>query len=309
MKKLVYHVAHETPVHTKMLKDMERYYEVVVTNNIDDHLAEAEIIVATNVSADQINQAPHLKWIQSQSSGVNQFPLSLIESKNILITSAKGLHAGHMSEYTIMAMLYFSRNMHQLIEAQRDHRWEQATPQSEIEGATVGIIALGEIGKVLAHKCKQLGMNVIANSFSMKKIDEVDQMVDLDTLFKESDYVVSILPYTEDTVGMLDKHYFEMMKADAVFINIGRGVTVIEKDLIECLKNNQIKGACLDVFEVEPLPKESPLWDMNNVMLTPHLSGLSTKYQEKMLKLFSVRFNQFTKGEVVDGTVDFTKGY
>ncbi len=309
MKKLVYHIGHATPLHSSMLKEMENLYEVVLTNNIDDHLEDAEIIVSTNVSSEQINQAPHLKWIQSQSSGVNQFPLSLIESRNILLTSAKGLHASHMSEFTIMAMLYFSRNMHQLIQAQREHRWEQATPQSEIEGATVGIIALGEIGKMLAYKCKQLGMKVIANSNSMKKIDEVDQMVDLETLFKESDYVVSILPYTEDTIKMLDRHYFSLMKSDAVFINIGRGVTVVEQDLIDCLKTGKIKGACLDVFEVEPLPKDSPLWDLSNVLLTPHLSGLSVKYQEKMLTMFCRRFKQFIQGEAVEGTVDFTKGY
>ncbi|MQS90015.1 D-2-hydroxyacid dehydrogenase [Companilactobacillus mishanensis] len=255
----------------------------------------------------------HLKWIQTIRAGVDALPLDDIRDENILLTSGSGANAINISEQTLAYMLMFSRKLHLAMRDQDQNLWKLDEPYGEIYHKSVLFVGAGTIATVLAGYCKALGMHTIGIRRTAKKTENMDEMMSMDQLKTAVglvDFVVNILPDTKATVNTFDASVFEAMKSDAVYINIGRGKSTNTENLITALKNKVIGGAALDVVEPEPLPADSELWGMKNVIITPHTAGRSTHYAERAFKIFKENLKSFhDTGKVEINVVDLHQGY
>jgi phosphoglycerate dehydrogenase-like enzyme len=280
------------------------------------HLLEAEVIVSWKkemremISSDQSK----LRWLQAWSAGVNSLPLQELEAKNIHTTSANGVHAYPISETIFALMLGLTRKIHTYVRNQQTKTWNHAGINLEIHGKMIAILGIGAIGKETAKIAKAFGMNVIGFRHSGKPEEYVDAMYTLKHLnekLPQCDYVVVTLPYTKETHHLFGFEQFKLMKPSSFFINIGRGNIVIEKELIKALQVGEIAGAGLDVFEKEPLDETSPLWDLDNVIITPHTSGSTEHYANRVIEdIFIPNLKRYIKEESpVINLVDYKKGY
>ncbi|MGA8181903.1 MAG: D-2-hydroxyacid dehydrogenase [Desulfobacterales bacterium] len=277
-------------------------------------LKETEILL-TFFQCDRktIDAAPQLKWIQAITAGVDYMDLSEIKRRGIVLTNGRGIHKIHMAEYAVAAMINLARGFHLLFRNQLQKKWERSVPQEEIHGATVGIIGLGAIGAEIAKKAAFMGMRVIGVKRTPGPVDHVEEVHtpdDMAAVFRRSDYIINLLPYTPETEKLIDRRYFDQMKPTACFINIGRGPTVNEDDLIEALRNKKIRAMVSDVYYSEPLPPESPLWDLDNVILTPHICGLSPQYMSRAMQIITHNLDVYLsgQGEMIN-LVDMQAGY
>jgi phosphoglycerate dehydrogenase-like enzyme len=217
-----------------------------------------------------------------------------------------------MSEYAIWAMISLARNTHILMRNQIGGKWDKKVFQGEINGSTVGILGLGSIGQEIARKASLLGMHVIGVKSNPQDVDYVDKVYGeegMAEVFKESDYVINLLPSTKKTEKIVDMRYFSLMKEKACFINMGRGTTVNENDLIRALQEKKFRAMVSDVFENEPLSEDSPLWKMDNVILTPHICGPSPKYNERSMEIIEHNLKAYLSGGDMINIVDPAKGY
>ena len=286
----------------------------VFTNKNDffNRLSEAEIIIGTYFNEKMLGIASQLKWFQSLNSGVDGYPLKEMEKRKIVLTSGRGIHTINIPEYVICVLIMLARNFTVMVKNQNNKKWV-VIEQNEIFGTTLGILGLGAIGSELAQKANLMGMKVIALKRTYEKKAYVEELYTpdkMDEIFKKSDYIVNLLPYSPETDKIINKKYFNLMKPTASFINVGRGKTVDEEDLIEALRTKKIKGLVSDVFYNEPLPETSPLWEMENVFITPHVAGQSIKYIEKALGIIRHNLEVYLsgKGEYLN-RIDYKKGY
>lgn len=281
-----------------------------------DHLKDAEVIAGwkKGMEEDCFAADSKLKWVQSWSAGVNSMPLQALKEKEILLTSANGVHAFPISETIFALMLGLTRKIHTYIRNQAERKWHHADMKLEIHEKTIGIIGVGAIGQETAKIAKAFGMNVIGVRHSGKPAEFVDKMYtsdQLDHVLPQCDYVVVTLPLTKDTHQLFKYEQFKKMKSSAFFINIGRGETVAEEDLIIALQEKEIAGAGLDVFENEPLGEKSLLWEFENVIVTPHTSGSTEYYNERLAETILIpNLKQYLTGDTPSiNLVDYKKGY
>ncbi|MED3562742.1 D-2-hydroxyacid dehydrogenase [Bacillus xiapuensis] len=281
-----------------------------------DHLQDAEIIAGWKKGIGEYCLTPEskLKWLQTWSAGVDSLPLEKLESKNVLLTSANGVHAYPISETIFALMLGLTRKIHAYVRNQQAKTWHHAHMGLELHEKTVGILGVGSIGKETAKIAKAFGMHVIGVRHSGKHEEYVDEMYtpnDLNTLLPKCDYVVITLPLTKDTSQLIGKEQFDLMKPSAFFINISRGEIVVEKDLVQALKDGKIAGAGLDVFEKEPLTEDSPLWEMEKVIITPHTAGSTEHYNQRVIENILIpNLKSYLSGQTpIENLVDFSKGY
>ncbi|MFL6517493.1 MAG: D-2-hydroxyacid dehydrogenase, partial [Bacillus sp. (in: firmicutes)] len=254
----------------EQIKDLIPDWELIVGKDKQmwqEHVKDAEIIAGWSSGLEKYCLAPQakLKWLQSWSAGVDYLPLEELNSKEIYLTSANGVHAYPISETIFALMLGLTRKIHTYVKNQQKKTWHHADMGQEIHGKTLGIIGVGTIGKETAKIAKAFGMQVFGVRHSGMPVDNVDKMYEpdqLDLLLPKCDYVVVTLPLTKETNQLFGAQQFQQMKSSAFFINIGRGEIVVETDLIHALTEGTIAGAGLDVFETEPLNTESPLWEM-----------------------------------------------
>ncbi len=278
-------------------------------------LLDADILVTygEDLTTEIINQVKNLKWIMVISAGLDQMPFEAIQKKGILVTNARGIHKIPMAEYTMTMILQIARKTKQLIYNEQECIWDRTIPMTEIYGSTLGVLGAGAIGTQIAKYAKAFNMKTIGLNQSGQTVENFDEIVtlsNLDKLLRESDYIVSVLPSTPKTNGMLNKSMFAQMKKTAVFINIGRGQTVVEQDLIAALEEGKIAHAVIDVFAKEPLPKGHRLWAMEKVTITPHLSGISMQYQPRAIEIFEKNLTTFLDGgKDFVNMIDLTKGY
>lgn len=291
-------------------------WEIIVGKEIyKEHIHNAEIILGWKKDIpDFLEGSSTLKWVQTWSAGVNNLPLPLLHKRGVTVTSANGVHAYPISETIFGLILALTRKIHIYVRNQSSKTWHHAGLKHEIHSKTIGIIGVGAIGKETAKIAKAFGMNVLGVRNSRLSEEYVDKMYvtsELDTVLPQCDYVVSTLPLTKDTKGLFSKKQFQLMKPGSFFINIGRGEIIVEEDLIQALQTGEIAGAGLDVFEVEPLPEKSPLWEMENVIVTPHTSGSTEYYDRRVVEdIFLPNLQQYVKGEKPSiNVVDFVKGY
>lgn len=279
-----------------------------------DHLKDTEILLIFFLCTQRmLAAAPKLKWVQAISAGVDYIAMDEIRRRAIVVTNGRGIHKIHMAEYTIAAMVHLARNFHALFRNQMEKKWDRTVSQGEISGATVGILGLGAIGSEIAKKASLMGMRVIGVQRTPRPhtcVEAVYGPEDIRRVFEESDYVVNLLPHTPVTERLIDRRLFALMKPDACFINIGRGKTVNEADLAEALKNKTLRAAVSDVFYEEPLPAENPLWELDNLFITPHVCGVSPKYMERAMAIIEHNLDVYVsgKGRMVN-VVDPALGY
>jgi len=257
---------------------------------------------------------PNLKWVQLTSAGANLVAKELAKTP-ILLTNASGVHPIPISEHVLAFMLMFSRGIHDSYRAQIEEKsWMRDLAGEnvfELAGEIAGIVGYGKIGSRVAHLANAVGMTVVALEHDKKIKDKfIDKSYkNVSELLKVSRFVIDCLPLAPATEGYFDLKKFKQMRSDSYFINIGRGGTVVEKDLIKALKDETIKGAALDVFEVEPLPENSPLWKMRKVIITPHISGRTPKYTDRVIEIFCENLKAYLSKKPMPTLVDKTRGY
>lgn len=281
----------------------------------DTFLAEADIIFGLFfVLQDMIARTPRLKWIQTMSAGVDRFIGTEIWDSPVMITGVSGIHSTAIGEFVLAFMLMFAKQAPQFIRSQLKNEWGRFMP-TMLKDKTIGIAGLGNIGREVARLSKAFGMKVIAtrrstrNASKARYVDKLLPMNQLKELLKESDYVVVSTPLTPDTRGLFGTEEFKAMKPSAYIINIGRGGLIDEDALINALEENQIAGAGLDVTATEPLPPDSLLWDYENVIISPHISGAMEDYVQKATDVFCENLRRYLDGKKLINVVDRKRGY
>ena len=282
-------------------------------NDIKTHIHKLDILHCYEIKSDFFFQAsPNLKWIQIGAAGIEKSLLDAVLKSKVIITNASGIHASPVSEYVISSMLFFSKMFRDFEVFKNTKKWTQwdiAKKIVELRGQTLGIIGYGSIGKEIAKKAKAFGMNVIATRRLQKKVESnkfVDQLIptsDLKVLLKNSDYVVISCPLTPLTTNLISLKELKLMKENAIIINIARGQIINQDDLINALENKIISGAALDVFAKEPLEESSKLFDLDNVIISPHISGNYPNYQKDMIDQFADNLNRFVLGKALKNRV------
>lgn len=252
-----------------------------------------------------------LKWIHFLSAGVDTLWDWGLEKKDYIFSKSSGVHAQPISDHVMAMALYFSRELGMFEQQKRKKEWK-GHPLGELQGMTMGILGMGAIGRACARKANAFGMQVVGAASrprDMEGIEYVGGPEALEKVLRESDYLVIALPLTGKTHGLIGKKELEKMKKNAVIINIARGEIIKEPDLIECLQVGKIKGAGLDVFAEEPLPETSPLWEMENVLITPHNAGSTPYYMERALEIFLENWEAYREGKPLPTGVDLERGY
>ncbi|MEC2075205.1 D-2-hydroxyacid dehydrogenase [Metabacillus fastidiosus] len=281
-----------------------------------NHIKDAEIIVGwkKEIAEHAIQPNSKLRWFQSWSAGINKLPLESFKELNIILTGASGVHAYPVSETIFALMLALTRKIDTYVKNQREKKWHHSGLSLEMHEKTVGIIGVGAIGKETAKIAKAFGMRVLGVRHSGKREEYVDEMFklgELNSIIPLCDYIVITLPLTEETYHLFGAKQFQLMKKSAFFINIGRGNIVVEQELIKALQQKTITGAGLDVFEKEPLSEDNPLWDLENVIITPHSSGSTEHYAKRVIEdIFIPNLQSYLARETLPiNLIDYEKGY
>jgi phosphoglycerate dehydrogenase-like enzyme len=281
---------------------------------LDDLLAEAEVIFGLRFPQDLITRAPKLKWIQIMSAGVNRFLDTEMVESPVTMTNVSGIHATQIGEFVLGLMLMFVKQAPLCFQLKQEKQWGRLT-LTELRSKTVGIVGLGSIGREVARLAKAFDMRVLATRRSAKRVGRaryIDIMFPLNQLREllvESDFVVLALPLTPETGKFIGEEELRTMKSTAYLINIARGGVVDEEALIRALEEHWIAGAGLDVFTTEPLPTDSRLWELPNVILSPHISGSAEDNTVRATELFLENLRRYLNGEKLFNVVDKKKGY
>ena len=256
--------------------------------------------------------AEKLKWIQVASAGVDNYLFPELVDSEVVLTTSSGIHRIQISEMILAMMLAFAKRLDKFVRFKLEARWERL-PTDELAGKTIGILGLGNIGMETAWKAKCLGMRVLAlDKMPLRAPTYVDKILgleDLDNLLRESDYLVVAVPLTKETHHMIGEEELRLMKPTAYIINIARGAVIDNKALVKALKEGWIAGAGLDVFEEEPLPKDSEFWKLDSVIITPHISGATPHYTDRAVRIFCENLKRYLDGKPLVNVVDKEMGY
>lgn len=272
-----------------------------------DFAKKAEIILAWKIPDELLERANRLKWFSSTAAGNEDLIKNPHLPEKVILTKAT-VYGEMMAEYVFTYLLYFSRNLSKYFEDQKYKVWNRRRPE-RLNGKVMGVLGLGSVGKEIAKRGKQFGMSVLGVKRSPEAVMNVDQVFgpeDLKKMIPRVDYLINVLPLTPATYHILGEEEFSLMKEGAFLFNIGRGKTMDEVALIKVLKTRKIT-AVLDVFETEPLPPGSELWNFENVIITPHVSGINIP--EVICEEFVANYERWMKGEPLIGLVDRNKGY
>jgi phosphoglycerate dehydrogenase-like enzyme len=274
---------------------------------------QIEIVIGM-LPTEDLTRLPRLRWLQQTGAGADWL-MSVPEAVqgDWILTNASGVHAIPIAEHILALMLTLSRRIHRYVKAQRDHEWFRRGRLGELDGATLGVIGLGAIGEKTAEKARGLNMRVLGlRRDPARQSPHVDALFgprELHKLLAEADWVVVCAALTPETRGLIGEPELRAMKPSAYLINIARGALVDEQALIRALEEGWIAGAGLDVFEREPLPDDSPLWDMRNVVLTPHFAGATPHYADRVTGIFVENLRRYQRGDPLLNVVDKQLAY
>ena len=257
----------------------------------------------------------NLRWVHSRSVGLERTLFPELAASEVTLTNGRGVFSPSLGEFTLAAILYFAKDFRRMIRNQLAGLWEPFDV-SLVESQTVGIVGYGDIGRAVAARVRAMGMNVLAVKRNVPVKPARDPLVDeiygsdrrLDMLSR-CDYVVVAVPLNQETYGLIGDAEFAAMKKGAVVINISRGPVIKEVAMIKALSENRIKGAALDVFDQEPLPKGHPFFKLENVLLSPHCADHTSDWLENAMRLFIAQFERFRRGETLQNVVDKKLGY
>lgn len=260
-----------------------------------------------------------LRWVHSASAGVRSVLYPEMVESAVLLTNSAGIHGPPIAESVVGMILYFARGFDYAVQAQLRRRWETepfyraASAVREVAGATVGILGFGGIGREVAQRARGLGMRIVATKRHPEPAPEGVELLAgddaLGQLLEASDYLVVTVPDTPETRGLLSRERLAQLRPGAVLVNVARGSVVDEEALAEALRSGRLRGAGLDVFEREPLPAESPLWELPNVLLTPHVSPVTPGFWQRETELMVENIRRYLAGEPLLNSVDKRQGY
>lgn len=257
--------------------------------------------------------AQGVRWVHSCTAGFEWMMVPEVDERGITLTRSSATLSLPIGEFVIGYILLMSKRFPDLLQAQKERRWMVHEPPAEdVIGKTVGIIGAGSIGAEVAWRCAALGMHVIGikrNATPLAHFGRVLGPEGLPELLCESDFVVLACPLTPQTRGMIGAAQLRQMKPTAHLLNIARGALIVEPDFVQAMREGWIAGACLDVFDQEPLPATSELWDLPNTVLTPHFAYSSSNSLNRAVDEFSQQLRRFLNGEPLVNTYDAERGY
>jgi len=302
--------AEEAEAYAKLIRLPRRGLTVHVASTPEGAapvLADTEILYTWGFPPALLARMPRLRWIQAMGAGVERLLVPDLPA-GVIVTRAAGIFGPWMAEYTLGWCLWVTQRMELLREQQRQARWKNVDP-GRLRGATLCVIGLGDIGRSIARRARAFGMTVVGVARSPRKVREahVYRSGDLRRALAKADYVVLTVPLTPATHGLIGARELAAMKPSAWLINVARGPIVDETALLEALRAERIGGAILDVFDEEPLPPEHPLWQRDNVVITPHISGPSTP--DEIAPIFHDNLRRYLAGRPLRHVVDQRRGY
>jgi len=285
-----------------------------------ERLAEAaDVILSWSASGKLLREvfrmAPCVRWVHSRSAGLDTVLFPELVASSVPLTNGRGVFSQSLGEFVLGAILYFAKDFRRMVRSQMAGRWEQFDVD-EISRQTVGIVGYGDIGRAVATRVRAMGMQILAVKRHGPPLYNVDPLVnqiwgpeDREEMIARCDYLVVTTPLTAETRGMIGEREIAAMKPNAVLINLGRGPVVDEAALVRALTERRIKGAALDVFDVEPLPEGHPFYKLENVLLSPHCADHTTDWTEQAMRFFLAQFERYRKGEPLVNVVKKDLGY
>ncbi|NLK63839.1 MAG: D-2-hydroxyacid dehydrogenase [Tissierellia bacterium] len=284
--------------------DIEFYTEI-------DECPEAEALIgeAVDFVPEKLDKLPNLRWLQSFWAGYNTLDLDYMRSRNITLCNARDIYSVPIAEDVVCKILIHNTNALAYIKSQKEHKWDLSQKRRNLQGQTIGIIGTGSIATEIAKRLQGFGVKIIGykrNPVSaLAYFDEIHSgKRGLEYLMSNSDYIIVTVDLNKETHHMINKDNLELMKESASIINIARGSIINQKDLTEVLKNKIISYAGLDVFEIEPLPEDDELWDLENVYITPHASGIVKENKKRLAELIISNIQRFIDNEKLANVVN-----
>jgi phosphoglycerate dehydrogenase-like enzyme len=288
-------------------------------DRVPEEIADTDVFIGWFLRPEQFVAAQKLKWIHSPAAAVHQLMFPEVVRSSVLVTNSTGVHGPVVAEHAITVLLALAKRLPQAMRYQakkkwsQEQLWQERPRPREVDGATVAVIGMGVIGSEFTRRAKALGMKVLAVRENPGKgtggADEVFGSAQIDDVLPRADYVLLCTPVTPATTHIMNRARIKRMKPDAHLINVARGTLVDEPDLLEALRNRTIAGAALDVFEEEPLPEQSPFWELDNVLITPHTAAVTERLWERHFQLIVENLNRFMAGKPLLYEVDKKRGY
>ncbi len=304
-----------------LLNQMPDYVRLTIGGKAEDFdsvIEKADVIFSWGAKRDLLSalleRGKNLKWIHSRSAGLDSLLFPALVESPVPLTNGRGVFSQSLGEFVVAAALFFAKDFRRMIRNQEAGRWEQFDVE-EVRGQVMGIVGYGDIGRACAKRAQALEMEVLA----LRRRPELSQddpyvkhvygFPEMHEMLRQCDYVVVAAPGTSETKGMVGAAEFAAMKPTAVIMNVGRGPVIDEAAMIQALQSRQIRGAALDVFEVEPLPEGNPLYGMENVLLSPHCSDNTKDWLHDAMRFFYKNLERFHTGQPMENIVDKKQGY
>ncbi|MDF9747503.1 D-2-hydroxyacid dehydrogenase [Natrinema salsiterrestre] len=269
-------------------------------------VADADVLVTHRLPEGVPEAAADLEWIQALSAGTDFYDYDALTDRGVALTTVSGIHAKPIGQQVLGYLLHFERRFDRAVAQQQRREWKRYTG-GELGDRTVGIVGVGAIGSQVADYCRPFDPRVIGTkrdpTDAPDAVDEIYGPDGLETVLTESDYLVLACPLTDETRGLIDADALATLRDDAILVNIARGAVVDQPALVDALEADELGGAALDVFEEEPLPEESPLWDRGDVLVTPHVAGSTPHYWERCADVFVRNYERFREGEALENRV------
>lgn len=286
---------------------------------VPDEIADTDVFIGWSLRPEQFVAAKKLRWIHSPAAAVHQLMFPELIASDVIITNSSNVHGPVVAEHAIAVLLALAKRLPQAMHYQREKKWAQTllwneTPRPrEVSGATVVVVGVGGIGSAFIRHAKYFGMHVIAVRENVSKgkgeADEVVPLSAIDQVLPRADYILLSTPVTPATTGMINESRLNRMKRDAYLINVGRGPLIDELALLHALQERRISGAALDVFVEEPLPESSPLWSLDNLLITPHTAAVTERLWDRHYDLIVENLNRLLAGKPLLNRVDPRRGY
>lgn len=298
----------------KIGEGMEFDYANLAANATKEQVETANIILG-NVKIDFLKEAKNLEFLQLDSAGAVEFTKPGVLKEGVKLCNATGAYGRSIAEHMLAQLFTLEKKIDKYQENKKRHAWKDEGKVRTIFGSTTLILGLGDIGGEFAKRMHALGSYVIGirrnKTKKPKYLDELYQMDELDLLLPRADIIACSLPGTEQTEQLFNQEKFALMKETAIFLNVGRGNLVVEEDLIEALEKESIGGAAIDVAKIEPLPKDSPLWDTKNLLITPHIAGNfhTDDILDTIVAIAGENLKAYLFGQPLKNEVDFETGY
>jgi len=297
-------------------------HQVIQLQNYDrvpDEIADTDVFIGWSLRPQQFVAARKLRWIHSPAAAVHQLMYPELLRSSVVVTNSTGIHGPVVAEHAIAVLLALAKRLPRAMQYQaqktwaQDQLWNERPRPREVAGATVAVVGMGSIGSEFTTRARALGMKVLAVRENPGKgtggADEVFSASAIDSVLPRADYVLLCTPVTPETTGIINAARLRRMKPDSYLINVGRGPLVEQAALLQALKDRQIAGAALDVFDEEPLPSDSPFWSLDNLLITPHTAAVTERLWDRHYKLIVENMKRFLAGEPLLNQVDKSRGY